>query len=372
LTSPDRGARTDHVVTFRLLTLPHSFANDSQITAYYRRILSSVAAVSGVIHTGVSVNLPMRRALQVPFSIAGRPASELGSRPVVGLNVVTPGYFQTFGIRIDRGRAFSDQDVAGGAPVAVVNEAFVRRYLANADPIAQQVSVRQLDAVAMKWGPQVAREIVGVFHDVRNQGPRQTDVPEIDVPFWQAPGPIVWMAVRTSGNPSILLKEISAAVQSVDSDLPLNQVRTMDQIVSLSLADDRWVVALYAGFGVAALLLAVIGVYGVISYSVEQQTPEIGIRMALGAEPEEMLRVIVGEILRLAGIGVVLGLAAAFALTRLMSSSLFGVSPNDPATFAGVAILLVAAAVAGCIVLAQRAMRVDPIVALRSNNHSHK
>ncbi|PYT88117.1 MAG: hypothetical protein DMG41_12180 [Acidobacteria bacterium] len=372
LTSPDRGVRTDHVVTFRLLTLPHSFANDSQITAYYRRILSSVAAVSGVIHTGVSVNLPMRRALQVPFSIAGRPASELGSRPVVGLNVVTPGYFQTFGIRIDRGRAFSDQDVAGGAPVAVVNEAFVRRYLANADPIAQQVSVRQLDAVAMKWGPQVAREIVGVFHDVRNQGPRQTDVPEIDVPFWQAPGPIVWMAVRTSGNPSILLKEISAAVQSVDSDLPLNQVRTMDQIVSLSLADDRWVVALYAGFGVAALLLAVIGVYGVISYSVEQQTPEIGIRMALGAEPEEMLRVIVGEILRLAGIGVVLGLAAAFALTRLMSSSLFGVSPNDPATFAGVAILLVAAAVAGCIVLAQRAMRVDPIVALRSNNHSHK
>jgi len=307
----------------------------------------------------------MRRALQVPFSIAGRPASEIGSRPVVGLNAVTPGYFQAFGIRIDRGRAFSDRDVAGGAPVAVVNEAFVRHYLANADPLAQQVSVRQLDPAAMKWGPQVARQIVGVFHDVRNQGPRQADVPEIDVPFWQAPGPIVWMAVRTSGNPSSLLKDISAAVQSVDSDLPLNQVRTMDQIVSLSLADDRWVVSLYAGFGVASLLLGVIGVYGVISHSVEQQTPEIGIRMALGAEPADMLRVIVGEGLRLAGIGVAIGLVAALALTHLMSSSLFGVSPNDPATFAGVAILLVAAAMAGCLVPAQRAMRINVLLALR-------
>jgi predicted permease len=365
LTSQDRGIRTDHVVTFRLLTLPHRFGSGSQINTYFGQILSSVAAVPGVIHTAVSVNLPMRGALRVPFSVAGRPASELGSRPVVGLNVVTPGYFQTFGIRIDRGRAFNDQDVAGGAPVAVVNEAFVRHYLANADPLAQVVSVRQLDPVAMKWGPQVARQIVGVFHDVRNQGPRQTDVPEMDVPFWQAPGPIVWMAVRTSGNLSSLLKDISAAVQSVDSDLPLNQVRTMDQIVSLSLADDRWVVALYAGFGVAALLLAIIGVYGVISYSVEQQTPEIGIRMALGAEPADMLRVIVGEGLRLAGIGVVIGLGAALALTRLMSSLLFGVSPNDPETFVGVAILLVAAAVAGCLVPAQRAMRVDPMVAVR-------
>jgi len=365
LTSQDRGIRTDHVVTFRLLTLPRRFANSSQITAYFGQILSSVAAVPGVMHTAVSVNLPMRSALRVPFTIVGRPASELGSRPVVGLNVVTPGYFQTFRIRIDRGRAFNDQDVAGRAPVAVVNEAFVRHYLANADPLAQVVSVRQLDPVAMKWDPPVARQIVGVFHDVRNQGPRQTDVPEMDVPFWQAPGPIVWMAVRTSGNPSSLLKDISAAVQSVDSDLPLNQVRTMDQIVSLSLADDRWVVALYAGFGVAALLLAVIGVYGVISYSVEQQTPEIGIRMALGAEPPDMLRVIVGEGLGLAGIGVVIGLAAALALTRLMSSSLFGLSRNDPATFVGTAILLMAATVAGCLVPARRAIRVDPMVALR-------
>jgi putative ABC transport system permease protein len=247
----------------------------------------------------------------------------------------------------------------------MVNEAFVRQYLANVDPLTQQVLLPQFDPFTMKMAAPLARQIVGVFHDVRNTGPRQADVPEIDVPFSQYPLPYAAVAVRTNSDPRNAIKDVAAAVQSVDPDLPLAQVRTMEQIVSLTLAGDRWITVLYAGFGCAALLLAILGVYGVMSYSVAQRTHEIGIRMALGAARMNVLRLILKEGLLLAGIGVVAGISGALVLTRLMRSSLFGVSATDPVIFAGVAILLVAVGVAGCLVPAQRAMRVDPLVALR-------
>jgi putative ABC transport system permease protein len=171
--------------------------------------------------------------------------------------------------------------------------------------------------------------------------------------------------VHTSGDPRNVIKDLAAAMQTVDPDLPLTQVQTMQEAVSLTLAGDRWVTVLYAGFGLSGLLLAILGVYGVMSYSVAQRTHEIGIRMALGAERADVLGLILKEGLLLAGIGVVAGLASALVLTRLMRNLLFGISPTDPVTFAGVAMLLVAVGVAGCLVPAQRAMRVDPLVALR-------
>ena len=281
------------------------------------------------------------------------------------LNVVSPGYFSTFGVRLVRGRAFDERDVAEGAQVAMVNEAFARQYLANVDPLTQQVLVPQFDPVGTKIGSPVTRQIVGVFHDVRNMGPRQADVPEIDVPFWQFPLSFAAVAVHTSGDPRNAIKDLAAAMQTVDPDLPLTQVQTMQEAVSLTLAGDRWITVLYAGFGLSGLLLAILGVYGVMSYSVVQRTHEIGIRMALGAERVDVLRLILKEGLLLAGIGVVAGLASALVLTRLMRNLLFGISPTDPVTFVGVAMLLVAVGVAGCLVPAQRAMRVDPLVALR-------
>jgi putative ABC transport system permease protein len=204
-----------------------------------------------------------------------------------------------------------------------------------------------------------------VFHDVRNAGPRQSDVPEVDLSYWQYPWNAVAVAIRTSGEPRSVLHDVTSAIQARDPDLALTQVNTMDQMISLSLASDRWIVALFAGFGAAALLLAVLGVYGVMSYSVTQQTHEIGIRMALGAARADVLRLVMREGLLLAGIGVIIGLAGAFGLTRLMSSSLYGVSASDPLTFVGVSLLLVAVAVAGCFIPAHRAMRVDPLIALR-------
>jgi putative ABC transport system permease protein len=365
MATQDLGVRTDHVLTF-FLNLPGShFSNIPQITSFYRQVLAGVAAVPGIQHASISANIPDNPAYQLPFSIAGRPKSELGSNPVVGVNLATPAYFETFGIRMERGRAFTGQDLPGGAPVAVVNEAFVKRYLANVDPLAQQVLIPQLDPVHEKLGEPVALRIVGVFHDVRNQGPRQQNVPEVDLDFWQYPWHSVAMAVRTSGDPRSAIKDVSAAVQSFDTDLPLTQVKTMDQIVALSLADDRWIVTLFIGFGIAALFLAILGVYGVMSYSVSQQTHEIGIRMALGAERADVLRLVLKEGLLLAGIGVAIGMAGALALTRLMKFSLYGVSSTDPATLTGVVLLLVVVALAGCFIPAQRAMRVEPLVALR-------
>ena len=365
MTSQDLGVRTDHVLTF-WLNLPAShFSNVQQVFSFYRQVLAQAAAVPGVLHVSISANLPDNPAYQLPFSIVGRPAGALGSNPAVGVNLATPEYFETFGIRIERGRAFNNQDLPGGAPVAMVNEAFVKRYLADLDPLTQQVMIPGPDPVTEKLNAPVALRIVGVFHNVRNQGPRQQDVPEVDIPFWQYPWHSVAVAVRTSGDPRSVIRDETAAIQSLDSDLPLTLVRTMDQIVALSYANDRWIITLFIGFGVAALCLAVLGVYGVMSYSVTQQTHDIGIRVALGAERANVLGLVLKEGLLLAGIGVVIGVAGAFALTRLMRASLYGISATDPVTFGGVVLLLVAVALAGCLIPAQRAMRVDPLTALR-------
>jgi putative ABC transport system permease protein len=365
LTNEDLGVRTDRVLTFVLRTSPHRFSNPAQITAFFRQILANVKVIPGITHASISGNLPDHHAFEVPFSIAGRPTDQPGSNPMSGINVVAPEYFSTFGVRLVGGRTFDERDVAEGAQVAMVNEAFVRQYLPNVDPLTQQVVVPQFDPVGTKIGSPVTRQIVGVFHDVRNMGPRQADVPEIDVPFWQFPLAFAAVAVHTSGDPRNVIKDLAAGMQSVDPDLPLTQVQTMQEAVSLTLAGDRWVTVLYAGFGLSGLLLAILGVYGVMSYSVAQRTHEIGIRMALGAERADVLGLILKEGLLLAGIGVVAGLASALVLTRLMRNLLFGISPTDPVTFAGVAMLLVAVGVAGCLVPAQRAMRVDPLVALR-------
>jgi predicted permease len=365
LTNENLGVRIEHILTFSLRTPPYRFSDTAQITPFFQRVLASVEGVPGVTQASISANLPDLHAFEVPFSIAGQPESDVSSRPMAGLNIVTPGYFLTFGIRIERGRAFDEHDGAGAAQVAMVNEAFVRHHMQNVDPLTQQVLIQQFDPIGMKVGSPIARQIVGVFHDVRNAGPRQTDVPEIDVPFWQYPLPFAAVAVHTIGDPRSAIKDAAAAVQSVDSDLPLERIQTMEQVVSLTVAGYRWITVLYAGFGFAALLLAILGVYGVMSYSVAQRTHEIGIRMALGAERADVLRLVLGEGLLLAGAGVAAGLVGAIALTRLMRSSLFGVSPTDPVTFAIVAILLVGVAVVGCLVPAQRAMRVDPLTALR-------
>jgi putative ABC transport system permease protein len=366
LTRVDLGFRRDHLLT-SYLPVPHDhFSHPEQMTAFYRQLLEKIAAVPGISAASVSTGMPIvGTGFGMPFSIAGQPATDPSSRQGAGFNMVTPEYFRTFGISIERGRAFTEQDGAGSLPVAVVNETFAKKYLPNLDPLAQRVVVEQLIPGVTNLGPPIEWQIVGVYHDVHNGGVRGQGFPEIDVPFWQSPWPSAGMAVRTSGEPSSVAKSIAAVVQSIDSDLPLDQVKTMDQLVDESLSGDRFNTILFGSFAGLALLLAAIGIYGVMSFAVAQRTHEIGLRMALGAGPAQVLRLVLQEGMLLALVGLILGLGGAYFVGRVMKSLLYEVNALDPTAVSTVTAVLLASALLACYLPAYRATRVDPLVALR-------
>jgi putative ABC transport system permease protein len=279
--------------------------------------------------------------------------------------MVSPGYFRTFGIPIVKGRDFNERDVAGEMPVAIVNETFAKKYLPNIDPLTQRVLVQQLGPRLGPLGPPIEWHIVGLYHDVHNGGVRGEGFPEINVPLWQSPVPVVRMEVRTSGDPASMANSIAAAVRSVDSDLPLDQVRTMDQLVDESLAGDRFVTALFGAFSVVALTLAAIGIYGVMSFAVAQRTQEIGVRMALGATPQQVLTMILVEGIVLAVAGLILGLGGTYFVGRGLQSLLYQVTTIDPVAISSVAAVLMLFAIFACYLPARRATQIDPMTALR-------
>src|SRR6266481_4357650 len=330
LTRTDLGFRQDHLLTFSLPIPVERFTQPEQITAFYRQVLEMIEALPGITSTAASTGAPIVGTnWGMPFSVAGQPAANPSSRPSAGFTMVTPEYFRTFGIPIIKGRSFTEQDVAGGLPVAIVNETFAKKYLSNVDPLTQIVVVQQLHLGTL--GPPIEWHIVGVYHDVHNEGVRREDFPEINVPLWQSPLPLIRITVHTGGDPPSMANSIAAAVRSVDSDLPLDQVRTMDQIVDESLAGERFSTVLFASFAGVALLLAAIGIYGVMSFAVAQRTHEIGLRMALGAGPRQVLRLVLEEGMLLALIGLGVGLAGTYFVGRLMETILYRVSALDPA-----------------------------------------
>ncbi len=362
----DPGFQVDHLITFSLPVPNDKFTQPEQIVTFYRQLLEKIEALPGVNHAEAGEGMPLRgTGFGMPFYIAGKPFTDPSARPGAGFSMVTPSYFQTFGIQLAQGRSFTEQDVAGGIPVAMVNETFANRYLKGTNPLTQRVVVEQLIPGVTKLGPPIEWQIVGVYHNVHNGGLRRDGFPEIDVPFWQSPWPQASMAVRTAGDPELMIKSIAAAVHSVDPDLALAQVKTMDQIVSESLVGDRFISLLYGAFAVVALLLAAIGTYGVMAFMVGQRTHEIGLRIALGASREQVLRLVLKEGVILALIGLGLGLGGACLVGRTMRSMLFGVGTVDFAAFSVVSITLLAVALLACYFPAQRATKVDPMVALR-------
>ena len=364
LTRVDLGFRQDHLLTFSLPIPVERFTQPEQITAFYRVLLERIEALPGITSTAASTGAPIVGTnWGMAFSIAGQPPVDRSARPSVGFTTVTSEYFRTFGIPIVRGRSFTDQDVAGALPVAIVNETFVKKYLSNVDPLSQIVIMQQLRLGTL--GPPIEWHIVGVYHDVHNEGVRGEDFPEINVPLWQSPLPLVRITVRTGGDPASMATSIAAAVRSVDSDLPLDQVRTMDQVVDESLAGERFSTVLFASFAGVALLLAAIGIYGVMSFAVAQRTHEIGLRMALGAGPQQVLRLVLGEGMLLAFGGLVVGLAGAYFVGRLMKTVLYQVNEMDPAAISSVTAVLLLSALLACYIPARRATHVDPMVALR-------
>jgi predicted permease len=360
------GFRTDHILTFNLPVPDARLTQAQQIVTYYQQLLEKVEAVPGVIRAEAATGIPLRGTnFGMPFTIVGKPVADPSARPGAGFQMVTPGFFQTFGIQMAKGREFTDQDNAASVKVAIVNETFAKRFFPGVDPLTQRILVEQLIPGVTKLGPPLEWQIVGVYRNTHNGGIRGDGFPEIDVPFAQSPWPQTSMAVRTSSDPSAITQSVTAAVHSVDPDLALANVKTMDQIVNESLLGDRFTTALYISFASVALLLAALGIYGVMAFAVAQRTHEIGLRMALGASQDHVLGLILKEGVVLAAIGLGLGLVGACFVGRAMRGLLYGVGTIDVGAFSAVAVALFAAALLACYVPANRAARVDPMVALR-------
>jgi putative ABC transport system permease protein len=280
-----------------------------------------------------------------------------GLRPDIPHDVVSTGYFRTLGIPLLAGRSFNELDRPSTVPVAIVNEAFVRQYFPGQNPVGKHVGRRTSPGV---WG-----EIVGVVGNVRQLGPSQNASPEVYTAYQQEPEGDVNLALRMEVDPLALVAPVKAAVQAVDPAQPVYDIATMDQRLSESMAPQRFNALLVGVFALAALGLAGVGIFGVLAYSVARRTSEIGVRVALGASRAQVMRLVVGEGLRLCGLGVVLGLGGSIPLTRLLRGVLFGVGPSDPVTLAAASAALVLVVVLACYIPARRALLVDPMSALR-------
>jgi putative ABC transport system permease protein len=363
----DLGLKTDHVLTF-YLAVPDSRPKDPvKINAYYRQILSSIDSVPGVVHATAMTGMPLYGAgFGMPFTIAGgQTYADPSQRPGAGFGMVTPDYFRTFGINLIKGRSFTDQDNDASVKVAMVNEEFVAKFLKGKDPLQQRVSVEQLIPGVTKLGPPVEWQIVGIYHNVKSRGFRE-DNPEILIPFWQIPWPGAGIAVRTAEDPGSMTKSIAAAVHSVDPEIALSTPRTLDQVRDEILANDRFTVLLFASFAIVALLLAAVGIYGVMAFSVAQRSHEIALRMALGATRGRVVGLVVREGVILACIGLGTGLIGAYFIGRAMRSMLFGVGAMDLSAFGAVGFILLAAALLACYLPARRAASTEPMQVLRT------
>ena len=364
LTRVDFGIRTENVFSFQL-PVPETRLNGAdQIRSYYGRMIERIEAVPGVQSAAAMTGVPTGGAMfGRRFGIVGQPGVEASERPSAAVQMVTPGYVDALGIRVTRGRSFDRHDGAGNARVAMINEELANRYFVGVDPLTQRISIDE-PVPGGGRGQTVELQIVGVFHTVRRAGSHD-DSPEIDIPFDQSPWPRSSIVVRTAGNPEGLISGVAAAVNSVDPDLPLAGVRTIDQIIEDSLAVDRFSMVLFGSFGVLGLLLAGVGIYGVMAFSVAQRTHEFGLRMALGAERWQILRLVLKEGTILAVAGTAFGLAGAYLVGRSMQSTLYGVAALDVKAFAIVSFLLLAAAWLASFLPALRASRVEPMEALR-------
>jgi putative ABC transport system permease protein len=369
LTRLDLGIRTDHILTFYLPAPQSRFKEVERISPYYRQLLEKIESVPDVETATVMTHIPLGRAAGFvqTFRIAGAPPVDPGARQNAGFQMVTPGYFKTFGIRVVKGRHFTEQDTATSARVAMVNEAFATRYLPAGDPLAQRVVAPLLIPGSPQSGPEVEWQIVGVFHNtLRGEGLRDGADPVIYLPFWQSLWPRASVAVRTAGDPESVMSSLAAAVNSVDPDLPLAGVKTMDRILSESLSFDRFGLALYGSFAALALLLASVGIYGVMAFAVAERAHEFGVRMSLGAARGQILNLVLREGVTLALIGLGLGLVGAYLVGRAMQSTLYGVSALDAGTFGAVAVALLISSLLACYLPARRAAKTDPMIALRA------
>jgi putative ABC transport system permease protein len=325
--------------------------------AFFQQVMDRMATLPGVRAVGAVNGLPLTGlGVGSTFAVDGRPAPAPDQRPLGVLRSVTPGYFHAMGIPLVAGRGFADSDNKGAAPVILVNQTLVRRFWPEGNPLGGRLVVDTNGRTAA---------IVGVVGDVKPDRIEGEDWPTIYDPYAQAPTPTLILVVRTGGAPMALASAVEREVHQLDADQPVSDVRSMDEVMDRAVAGARFNTVLLGIFAAIAFVLAAVGIYGVISYDVTERTHEIGIRLALGAQAGDVLKLVVGQGARLAAYGIAAGLAAAWGLTRLMATMLFGVKPADFYTFAAISVLLGAVALGASYLPSRRAMALDPTTALR-------
>ena len=349
------------------LSLPASaYPEPAQVSAFYRDALERIAALPGVTAAAATSNLPIASGgFSISVKREGVPAPARPSEvPTAFYRAVSPNYFAAFGIPLLRGRPFDGRDTAGALRVAIVNATMARQLWPGQDPIGKRFTLDESEASPI--------EVVGVSSDVRAFGLDSEPAPELHVPyaqgstsFWTWTGRSLTLALRGSGNAAALAPALRAMIAALDKDLPVYNVRTMDEVLAASVASRSASMLLIGIFAAAALILAAVGLYGVVSYAVGQRTHEFGVRMALGAGQRDVVRLVLGRGVKLAVLGLLLGSVGALALSRLLARLVYGISPRDPLTYVGVGLLLLAVSLVASYLPARRAARVEPVTALR-------
>ncbi|MHB8654162.1 MAG: ADOP family duplicated permease [Terriglobia bacterium] len=373
----NRGFQTDHLLTAELDFSVSGFTTWIEPTptrpqVTLQQIIGQVRNYPGITSVAAASRLPrdIGSALTQTIVIEGRPSMASGEFPTADFLGITPDYLRTLGIPLLEGRPFKERDSYDAPGVAIINETLARRYLPNENPIGKRLAMGgrknpNQPEYSEPTGRPPWKEIVGVVADTKTLTLKAETVPEVYVPYWQWPMQSPALFVRTAANPAIAAAAIRNEMKAVNKNLPLPIIRTMDDILADSVAQPRYQTMLLSLFGVTALILAAVGIYGVTSYAVTQRTHEIGIRMALGAQRADVIRLVVGQGLKLTLVGVVIGIIGALALSRFLTSLLYGVKPTDSLTFIAVSLILLGVALLASYIPARSATKVDPMVALR-------
>ncbi|MEN3368362.1 MAG: hypothetical protein V7609_505 [Verrucomicrobiota bacterium] len=356
------GFNPQHLLSVELSLPTAKYKENEQVIQFFDQLLGAIGKQPGVEAATISTDLPLGgNADFLAFSVEGHPLAPTDRTPDAEARVISPDYFRTLQIPLRSGRLLTDRDIRGAPDAVVINETLARKYFPGADPLGKRITFGDPQAKDAEW-----YSVVGIVGDVR--GTRLNDEPyaQLYTSYRQTPRRAFSLIVRTAGEPTAMLRSVREQIWALDRQQPLYNVRTVDQVLAQAIARPRFNMLLISILAGVALVLAAVGIYGVISYSVTQRTHEIGVRMALGANTSDVLKLVVGQGMLLAGAGLAIGLMAAFGVTRIMASLLFGVSATDPVTYLGLAALLGAIAFLACYIPARRATKVNPVTALRA------
>jgi putative ABC transport system permease protein len=358
LANVDPGFIPESATLMRLSLPQKKYAQPEQQTAFVNALLEQVKNLPGVQAAGITHSMPLVGDYVLGFNIEGRPAIDPADLPSTNYYAVTPDYFRAMGIRLVRGRIFTPQDDVKAPRVAIINETMARQFFPNEDPIGKRINITN--------GPDAWREIIGIVGDIKQYGVDKATSAQSYEPFAQVPFSSLNVVIRTKGSPAVLLGALRPAVYAVDKDQPVGIIRPLEEIMAESIARQRFAMLLLTVFSGVALVIAAVGIYGVMAYNVVQRTGEFGIRMALGAQQRDVLRLVLTQGGKLIGLGLLIGLLATVAASRAMGSMLFNTSAYDPLTLASITLLLAAVALVACFFPANRATKVNPIEALRA------